>query len=193
MRLLALDMSLKTGWSLWEDGQYLDSGQLVQLHVKNFNVQLHPEKHPDYPFNLLPPVRLMVDQISGLILDKSVDFVVCENTVKGRNRNVQRILEFLHYELISEIVVLGYKKRFKYIDPSEWRKAVDLKLNNEQKKNNRDVSAGKKRGRVTKKHLAVNMVNNLKATSHLKLRVKDNDIADAVLLGMAFFILFPSS
>jgi hypothetical protein len=69
------------------------------------------------------------------------------------------------------------------MDTSEWRKIVGLWMSKEDKKNNRQVSIGKKRGKITKKHLSVRMVNE-KFNKSLKL--KDNDEADAILLGLAY-------
>jgi Holliday junction resolvasome RuvABC endonuclease subunit len=179
MRLLALDVSSKTGWSVWEDGTYVTSGALAQYHIPNFNVNDHPEKQAAYPFNVMDAAIAVTAAIGVLISEIAPDFLVIEHTTKGRNRSTQRWLEWLHFALVSSLRVRGMP--FQYRDPSEWRKAVGMVLTKEQKKNNREVSQGKKRGRVTKKHLAVNMVND---RYHLKLLVKDNDQADAILLGL---------
>jgi hypothetical protein len=56
-------------------------------------------------------------------------------------------------------------------------------MNKEDLKNNRDVKAGKKRGKISKKHLAVRMVNEKYGK---KLKLKDNDEADAILMGQAY-------
>jgi hypothetical protein len=69
------------------------------------------------------------------------------------------------------------------MDPSQWRKILEMRLSKDQKENNKLVSKGVKRGRVTKKHLSVNMTNT---KFGLKLKLKDNDISDAILLGLAY-------
>ena len=68
------------------------------------------------------------------------------------------------------------------MDPSQWRKILEMRLSKEQKENNKLVSKGVKRGRITKKHLSVEMAN---ARFNLKLKLKDNDIADACNLAVA--------
>jgi hypothetical protein len=70
----------------------------------------------------------------------------------------------------------------KYMDPSEWRKIVDLKLSKADKDNNKAVKKKEKRGKITRKHLSVRMVNEKFGKS---LKIKDNDEADAILLGFA--------
>ena len=45
------------------------------------------------------------------------------------------------------------------------------------------MRAGKKRGKISKKHLAVRMVNDLYGK---QLKLKDNDEADAILMGQAY-------
>ena len=114
-------------------------------------------------------------------MDKKPDHIVIENSVKGRNRHTQRLIEWIHFCVVKLLQITP----FSYLDPSEWRCSVGLRLNKDQKKNNQDVSKGKKRGRIGKKHLAVNMVNE---KYDLKLKLKDNDQADAILLGLAYSI-----
>lgn len=181
-RLLSLDVSTKTGWSKFVDGELADSGQLKPVKVEDFNVNKDPQLSPAYPLNIADAAELVVKRIIDLVeADDPFDFVVIENTNKGRNRHTQRLLEFIHYVLIRYLSAWGVP--FGYMDSSEWRRIVGLKLTKEDKKNNRDVSANKKRGRVTKKHLAIRLVEE---EFGLKLKVKDNDRADAILLGLAY-------
>ena len=180
MRVLGLDLSTKTGWSLFEDNKLIESGCLEKVLIDDFNVNKEPNKSPKYPQNIINGARAVAALVQKLIEDKSPDHIVIENTVKGKNRNTQRWLEWCHFCVITTITL-----PFTYLDPSEWRSLVGLKLNKEQKKNNREVSQGKKRGRVTKKHLSVNMVNE---KFGLNLKIKDNDQADSILLTYAYTI-----
>jgi hypothetical protein len=69
----------------------------------------------------------------------------------------------------------------------------DDKINNKVLKKAKELAAATKskldkskvgiKGAVTKKHLAIRFVN---ATYGLDLKVKDNDIADAICLGAAY-------
>ena len=182
MRVLALDASTKTGWALFIDGKLYESGALDPVYVDDFNVNKDPQLSPKYPFNVIDGARLVARQVHDLLLMTwPLDVVVVENTNKGKNRHTQRILEFIHFALLE--LFRETKQPMVYMDTSEWRKIVGLWMTKEDKKNNRDVGAGKKRGRVTKKHLAVRTVNERYG---MKLKLKDNDQADAILLGQAY-------
>jgi len=73
----------------------------------------------------------------------------------------------------------------KYVDPSHWRKIVGLKLTDEDKKHNKMVSKGLVKGRITPKHLSVRIANSLFA---LELILKNNDVADSILLGHSYLV-----
>lgn len=181
-RILSLDASTKTGWALFVDGNLTKSGALPQVKVQDFNVNKDPQLAASYPYNIVDGAGAVVLQIKELVKQEQPDMVVVENTNKGRNRHTQRLLEFIHLKLLmalrSDLLVPMI-----YMDTSRWRSLVQLWLSKDDRKNNRDVSAGKKRGRVNKKHLAVRMVNDLYGK---KLKLKDNDEADAILMGRAF-------
>ena len=181
MRILSLDISTKTGYAVFEDGKYKSSGALPKVFVKDFNVNKEPQKSSEYPWNIIDAADEVAKSILALYSDVKPDVMVLEDTNKGRNRATQRCLEWLHYSILK--ILRPFGKPIKYMDSSEWRKIVGLKLNQEQRKNNKDVSAGKKRGKVNKKHLSVLMTNE---KFGLTLLLKDNDQSDACLLGLAF-------
>jgi len=183
--LLALDVSTKTGWAFRTREKLLETGQL-HSRVADFNVNADPDKSPLYPGNILDAAEAMADQIGGLIQRLQPTHIVVENTVKGRNRHTQRLLEWYHSELLRRTRALN--RTYTYLDPSAWRKALEMRLSKDQRANNRDVSAGKKRGRITTKHLSVAWANQ---RFGLSLKIKDNDIADAIGLSEAWFILHP--
>jgi hypothetical protein len=180
-RLLALDASTKTGWALFVDGQYVQSGALPQVKVVNFNVNTDPELSPEYPYNVVDAAAAVAAAVEGLLSEHRPTFVVVENTNRGRNRHTQRILEFLHLELLK--MLRARQLPMAYMDSSDWRKLVEMRLSPADKINNRQVSAGKKRGRIKSKHLAVRLANE---RFGLALKLKDNDQADACLLGLAY-------
>lgn len=181
-RVLALDVSTKTGWALFVDGKLADSGELAHVKGVDFNVNNDPQERPNYPHNILDVAEEVVRRIERMMCTlPALDVVVVENTNKGKNRHTQRMLEWIHLELVR-----FFRKSalpFRYIDSSEWRGIVEMKMSKEDKKNNRDVSAGKKRGRINKKHLAVRMCEQ---KFGLKLKMAENDRADAILLGLAY-------
>lgn len=180
--LLALDLSSFTGYAIFTDGVLTKSGD-YKVDIDGFNVNDHPEKSPKYPKNLIDAVAKVADyMMNNLVTPINPTHVVIENTVKGRNRSTQRFLEWLHYVVYTRLKTYGIKS-ITYLDPSEWRSILEVRLSKEDKKNNRDVSKKKKRGRITKKHLAVRQAN---AIFNLNLKMKDNNRADALLLGWAF-------
>lgn len=183
MRVLALDASTKSGWALFVDGQLSNSGVLDPVPVEDFNVNKDPQLSTKYPYNIVEGARKITAQVLDLVRRcGTLDVVVIENTNKGKNRHTQRILEFMHFCIL--VMLQELPQKMAYMDTSEWRKIVGLWMTKDDLKNNRDVKAGKKRGKVTKKHLAVRMVNE--KYPDLKLIQKDNDQADAILLGLAY-------
>ncbi len=181
MKVLALDISTNTGWAILENDHLLDYG-LIQVKVENFNVAQHPEKDPQYPFNMVHSADKMAVAIIQLYYRFKPGYVVVDNTVKGRNRHTQRILEFIHKSLLD----LFFKMNIKpiYMDPSQWRHLLDIKLSKQDKKNNKLVRQGKKRGTISKKHLSVRVCNQIFNTT---FKIKDNNITDSILLGLAFY------
>lgn len=180
-RILSLDLSTKSGWAVFVDGVLEKSGELKKVNIVNFNVNDKPWTQPEYPWNVMDAALAISRDVEKLILQEKPTFIVIENSVKGKNSQTQRLIEWFHFTVLG--VVMLQKLPFAYMMPSEWRSAVNLRLSKDEKKNNRDVSAGKKRGKITRKHLSVNMVNEI---YNLGLKLKHNDQADAILLGVGF-------
>ena len=180
MRVLGLDLSSKTGYSILNDGKLEEYG-LIKVEIVNFNVNDFPNLVPEYPINLINAANEMADKIEGLVLLKKPDSIVIENTVKGRNRNTQRWLEWLHFAVVSKFIKNNWT--INYLDPSQWRSILSMRLSKDDKKNNSEVNKGKRRGKITRKHLSVRWVND---KFGLKLKLKDNDIADSIALNFAF-------
>jgi hypothetical protein len=182
MRVLALDASTKSGWALFVDGKLSESGALAPVKIEDFNVNKDPQKSPKYPYNIVAGAEKIAELVhEQLVIHWPLDMVVIENTNKGRNRHTQRILEFIHFTLLKLLWL--NKQPMVYMDTSEWRSLVGMWMSKEDLKNNREVKSGKKRGKISKKHLAVRMVNERYGK---KLKLKDNDEADAILMGQAY-------
>jgi hypothetical protein len=200
MRVLSLDASTKTGWALFVDGKLADSGALTPVKVADFNVNDHEtQKKPAYPYNIVDAALTIAREIREFLTRVAVrpDIVVVENTNKGKNRHTQRVLEFMHFCILMMLRELPQK--MVYMDTSEWRKIVGLEATKEDKKQNAKLSAAKKaakkkgvkldkkalgiRGKINVKHRAVRMVNEKYGKN---LKMKDNDQADAILMGEAY-------
>ncbi len=180
--ILGLDLSTKSGWGLvGTNGEALEYG-LIQVKVDDFNVNDFPDHSPKYPYNIIDAANSLASQVMELVRLKKPDSIVIENTVKGRNRHTQRILEFIHKAVLENLRTEGLS--FVYRDPSAWRKTLEIRLTKDDKQNNKLVSQGKKRGRIGKKHLSVRLANDLFGT---KFIMKNNDVAEALLLARALY------
>lgn len=212
MRVLALDLSTKTGWAVLEKD--IDLPRLVAYGT--FFREDTPEDHGDYPWNYLRFTSDIAETVLMNLLPKfKPDQIVIEETTVGRENYSQRLIEFLHYSVLQRLMVRMDK--VKYLRTGIWRKAVEMKLSKDQSKGNqkKNLLRAKKQasqlrakikalgskktnqeavellknelnklqlGKVTKKHLSVAIVNKL---YNLELGLQDNDAADAVLLGVA--------
>lgn len=205
MKVLALDLSSKTGWALLsrvDEGkiELIDSG-LIELGktILTFG---------SYPWCYVDAATQQAKNIAELVRTVAPDVVVIEETNKGRNRYSQKFLEFLHLSVLTNIRAYAVERYgdtgiffVRYVSSGIWRKALELSLNPDDRRNNSKLSKAKKfafhtgqkldkatlgvKGRVNKKHLAVRYAN---ATYDLNLKMKDNDIADAICLGTAFLV-----
>lgn len=133
MRILSLDLSTKTGWALFENGKLLCFGQIKT--TKKIN-----ELFPDYPYNYLALAKDMASEIKKKVLSSNPHKIIIEETNKGKNRYSQKILEFIHNEVIEEL--LQYE--IHYMDTSEWRKLLGITLDKEQRKDNREINSVRK-------------------------------------------------
>jgi Holliday junction resolvasome RuvABC endonuclease subunit len=189
MKLLALDLSTKTGWSLFDEGKLLLYGK-VKLEDPIL-------AYGPYPWCYTKAANEMATLVWEIVSKSEPNVVVIEETNLGKNRYAQKALEFIHCSVLRILSTTDYK--LVYLSSSSWRKALELSLTKEDKKNNAKLSKAKAsasatgtkldkktlgiRGRINKKHIALRYVNK---HFNLKLKVKDNDTADAICLGEAY-------
>lgn len=178
-QVLALDISSVTGVAFFENGRLLTQ---YQIKISNKFNKL------DYPTNTYPWAREVANKLFNDIVLPSYEInssieVVIEQTNLGRNRISQAFLEAIHAYLYELLTHKGIQP--KYMSSSEWRALVGLQLSQEDKKKNKLLKQNKGRGKVTKKHLAIRLTKELFG---LDLLVKENNIADACLLGWAFIL-----
>lgn len=195
MKILCLDISTKTGWAVLRgepaDGvvpEVVVHGRLTLQALGLANVAAAG----DYPWGFLGVGHLFADAFDRLYREHQPDAIVIEDTSESRNRYAQKLLEFIHCIVLQKFAGLRHDL-IVYIPVGYWRSALELRLNKDDKKNNAAISKAKKegvakkdlglKGRVTKKHLALRFVA---ATFGLKFKVKDNDIADAICLGVGY-------
>jgi hypothetical protein len=195
VKILSLDISTKTGWAVLQGEATPES---VPAVIARGRLTLQDLGHPnvaavgDYPWSFLTVGHLFAEAFDRLYLEHRPDVIVIEDTSESRNRYAQKILEFLHCITLQKFAGLR-RDLIVYIPVGYWRSALELRLSKDDKKNNAAISKAKKtgvskkslglKGKVTKKHLALRFVE---ATFGLKFKVKDNDIADAICLGVGY-------
>lgn len=186
MKILALDISTKTGWAYFEDGALVRHGTFTSyLPVTDYGI---------YPRNYIKFVASYTNNLYNDIVNaQELDVIVIEETNKSKARYSQKLLEFIHCLLLHHIWSVGLINKVKYVNTSDWRKVLDIYLSKDDKKNNALVTKAKRKGkskkelgvkgRITRKHVAVKVANEM---YNLNLKQKDNDQAEAILLGTAY-------
>ena len=132
MKLLCLDLSTKTGWSLIDDGKLIKYGNVVHKIDGD-------EKDIYYPMNYISTAKMIAKDIVSIIMENTPDIIIIEETNKGKNRYSQKILEFIHYAVNTSFVHCPRKIIVKYLDTSEWRALLDLSLSKDQRGQNKEV------------------------------------------------------
>lgn len=188
MVLVGLDVSSKTGFAIFEAGKLTNYGTVFpSKSVKDFGT---------YPFNFCAFATYIADSVwDNVILPISKPFeVVIEETNPGRNALSQRMLEFIHFCLISKFESIGVKP--KYIRTGDWRSVANSRLTKEEKALNAKIARIKKQtgsklakidgkvvGRKGGKHVAIRRVKEL---FDIDLPQRLNDSADAILLSYGY-------
>lgn len=190
MKVLALDISTKTGWAVFEDRKPVSWGTLLpDKGVKDFG---------RYPFNYVYFAHYLADRIEEQLVRANGYpnlTIVIEETNTSRQNYSQKIIEYIHFSLINRLGKMGALHVY-YIRTGEWRKATETRLSKEEKSLNAKIARIKKKtgkklakiegkvvGRKGRKHVALRVVHE---TFGIELKRKDEDAADALLLGLAF-------
>jgi hypothetical protein len=199
MKVLAVDASTHSGWALLE-------GEIGDVKPALVAKGLIENDKPVTGFGNFPECYVwastsMADKLMALVQELKPDMVVIEEVNLGKSRYAQKLLDGIHYWFLRQLQA-DYQDKVIYISSSIWRQTLDLRLDSEQRRNNAKLAKAKKlvketgisiaaakkklgiKGKITKKHLAVNRVNEV---YELGFKVKHNDTAEAICLGMAYF------
>lgn len=169
-KIIGLDISTKTGFAVVEDGKLLSYGLLKIPSTQN-------KRLPD--IEMYERASKAVSSIAKTISESSADLIFAEQTNAGKFRSSQKQLEFIHCLLIQTLVSTDKIDNLYYVDTSRWRSELNVRLSKDQRKHNKAVKEKTAKGKITPKHLAVMWANNM---FNLNLKIKDNDIADAIAL-----------
>jgi Holliday junction resolvasome RuvABC endonuclease subunit len=190
MKLLCLDVSSHTGWALFSienNARFLNEYGLIET-VKP-NTADYPRSMLEWSYNAFQGIKALIDECNP-------DYICIEETVKGsKNHLSQKLLEWCHFRIADLIVNRNIP--VKYFQTGEWRHIVEAKMTKEEREHNKIIrdfhkkgikiakdSKGKRIGKVGKKHVNVRIAN---ALFGLNLKLADNNQADAILMGEAFF------
>jgi hypothetical protein len=212
MRILSLDLSTHTGWCVIEEDGSIPNYGLINIKVKDYKAEIKTWKDypPSYPINFINAADEMAMKVMELYHKFKPDYVVYEEINIARQRLSNKLLDFIHYAVIKALLPFLHPSA---LTSKCWRDLTGCYATKEDKKLNSKISKlkskrkkdlveanvgeqllineskkaikidGKVVGRVTKKHMSVRLVNELLGTS---FKLNDNDITDAILLGMAF-------
>lgn len=196
-RILSLDISTKTGYAV-----LLSSSDSYELESYGQILKISMPTDEEYPGSYVTWAELVFYKILDLIIEHRPDCLVIEETTKSQNSMSQKILEFIHFLVAKHIK--ESKIKAVYMMTGVWRGLANSKMTKEERVKNKEISAYKKKhgtklaknaegkviGKIGKKHVSVRRVNELFG---LNLKVKDNDISDAILLSIAYHIKKTSS
>ena len=186
--LLSLDLSTAcTGWALFDS----KTKELLEYGVVKPKVQ--PSLKKDPILFRVTKLQSIADQLYDLIIKiKGLKKIVIEEIVRGKNRINQKLLDGLHWVILTRIV--AFSEIIEFIDVIRWRKALnivltdeDKKVNAQHRKLNKTVPArGKKYVVITHKHIAQRFVNEkFNLSFNLDKDKTHSDMVDAIAIGWA--------
>jgi Holliday junction resolvasome RuvABC endonuclease subunit len=194
MRVLGLDLSTKTGYAVVDS-----SDGLIAYDKLEYSTD---ESFPLEEYRYIHISQRIASGVRDVLGKYPTDAIVIEQVNLGRNRHSQKFLDFIHYAVLQMLRDVDYKGIVAYADTSAWRKELGIRLSKEQRIHNKMLNASKRRGdnqksgtkkgdgKVTWKHLSVGFVNS---KFGLDLKLVQNDIADAICLGLYGLSITPNS
>lgn len=176
MICLGLDLSTKPGYALIEDGvKLIKYGTMFDLQRK-----LEPNGL-DADYDLMDRSLEVAREVVAFVRQHQVDLISIEQSNQGFGLVSMKSQEFIHFAVLQELRNAGYQDKVAYILSPTWQSLTFGKMTKEQKAHNKAVREGTARGKITKKHQAVQWANK---TFGLSLLMKDEDTADAI--GIAY-------
>lgn len=198
MKVLALDISTKTGFAEYDGGTLVDSGTL-------WPDQTLQERSLKYPFNYVE----FCAYVAGLIVNKYIavapDVVVIEETTASNNNYSQKQLEYIHAFFLTTLITI-YKTELPpvvyYIRDGVWKDLTNARQNAEEKRWNAKIryvknKTGKKRAKIDGK-----IVRKLDRKDYYiraanerfgkQLKREDENEAAALLIGAAYLLGAPT-
>lgn len=192
--IVSLDLSTKPGWARF----HVKDGEVQKMQFDTVFPKKEIKQYGRYPFNYIDFARdvgnHLVNDIYLIHINHPEVEVVIEETTTSKNNYSQKILEFIHYAVLTGLQ--ARKIPVFYIRTGTWRGAVGANLNAEEKKLNQKIYRVKKQtgsklakidgkvvGKRTRKHASLRC---FKEHFGYELPLNMNDACEAVLIGMAY-------
>ena len=192
-RLLSLDISSRTGWAIFDaDGSNITLNSYSNIDFKKLTPlkMKYKADETNHPYDFIDFSLMVAGSMLDIIKAQNITHIVIEQTNSGRDRYRQKLLEFLHYALADLIRKSGLEISINYMDTSEWRGYLEIRLSKEERKNNKVLAKQKAngeikimKGKMDAKKLALKYV---KDNFDLDFKMKENDIAEAICMGLSF-------
>lgn len=188
-KVLALDVSSKTGFAHFIDGKLMAWGTIFpDKTTKDFGL---------YPGNFVSWAKYITNRLFTEVVSKYWDLethLVLEDTNTSKSALSQKSLEYLHFCINERFLAMGAEVF--YVRSGEWRKFTESKMSKEEKALNAKIARIKKQtgkklakidgkvvGRKGRKHVAIRRVQELFGIEMMR---KDEDSADACLVGLGY-------
>lgn len=192
--IVSLDLSTKTGLARFQ----VTDGEIKKLQFETLFPKKEIKEFGKYPFNYIDFAKELGSKISSQIHLIAINHpeieVVIEETTRSKNNYSQKILEFIHYAVLTGLQ--SHNIPVFYVRTGTWRGMVGANLNPDEKKLNSKIyrikrSTGEKLAKIdgkvvgkrTKKHAALRCFEE-----HFgyELPLSMNDACEAVLIGLAY-------
>ena len=154
-----------------------------------------------YPRAALARILDLAEKISELVKTYNPDQLIIEEVNRGKNRISQKSLDALHFFVLHYIDLHSphlIDQLFYYDSDGRggWRKHLKLVLTEEDKAHNAHIKTfkssrkvGKKKPKITKKHLAMRYVQSVyNLTLDIDEKVEYEDINDAIAMTSSYLI-----
>lgn len=189
--IVALDISTKTGFAVFSESKLIQYGTLFQ--------KVTPLEVDVYPIGFVKFAEKVGDDILTLVRSFNSKEVVIEETNASRQNYSQKILEFIHFSVVKKLAEDGVK--INYVRTGVWRQITGSNQSSEEKRLNAKIGRIKKKtgkklakidgkvvGKKTRKHSAIRSFGD---HFGIELKRKEEDAAEAALLGLAFIMGAP--
>ena len=198
MRILVFDISGSTGYA-----EFDSENPTKPVDYGIIKLTQPAKKFAPHPWGYVVAALWLANKMVEMVKTRKPEVVVVEETNGARARFTQKFLEYCHfaflYTLDRAAATWAGIPKVVYVNTSDWRRKMDVRLSDEDKRQNARLSRNKRKaadrgtkldkkalgikGRVTIKHVAIRRANELFG---FQLLAKDDDIADALLIGSAY-------